>query len=278
MSAAPHYTLGATDAELRRLVALASHEEDRVMGACRRAGVEAGAVVADLGCGPLGALGALARVVGPGGTVIGVDASAQALEKARVLLADTPNVRLVQADVSELSPEDLGVASIDAAYSRLMLLHQPDPARVLARLSALLRPAGIVIAHEASDRPAHAPASEPHAPAMTRVWELVIGAARARGARTDFGRRGRAYLEAAGFAVEHTRAYAVHYPPEVGFGIPRVALASLQPVIEAHKLASADEIAQLDAELQQMQERDDVQWVSSPLMFEWIAKLNGMNR
>ncbi|HKR67134.1 MAG TPA: methyltransferase domain-containing protein [Thermoanaerobaculia bacterium] len=264
---AAHYTLGATDAELRRLVALASHEEDRVVDACRRAGIGEGAVVADLGCGPLGALGALSRVVGDSGTVIGVDASAHALDKARVLLGDAPNVRLVQADVCELSMENL-----DAAYTRLMLLHQPDPARVLARVHAMLRPGGVFIAHEPSDQLVHAPASEPHVPAMTRVWELVIGAARSRGARTDFGRRGRVYLEAAGFEVEQTRAYAVHYPPEIGYEIPRVALASLRPVIEQHALATQDEVAQLDAELRAMQTRDDVQWVSSPLMFEWIAR------
>lgn len=257
-----HYTLGATDAELRRLVALASHEEDRVLDACRRAGVGEGAVVADFGCGPLGALGALARVAG---TVFGVDASAHALDKARVLLVDAPHVQFVHDDVAavELPP-------LDAAYSRLMLLHQPDPARVLARMASLLRPRGVLIAHEPSDLPAHAPASEPHVPAMTRVWELVIAAARARGARTDFGRRGREYLEAAGFAVEHSHAYVVHYPAEVGYEIPRVALESLRPVIAEHRLASEDEVAQLDAELRRP--REGVQWVSSPLMIEWIAR------
>lgn len=267
MSAATHYTLGATDAELRRLVALASHEEDRVIDACRRAGVGERSTVADLGCGPLGAIGALARVVGSSGTVIGVDASTQALEKARVLLAGTPNVRLMHGDASEVS-----LPPLDAAYCRLMLLHQPDPSRLLARIASLLGPGGVVIAHEPSDQPAGAPASEPHAPAMTRVWELVIAAARSRGARTDFGRRGRSYLEAAGFAVEHSRAYVVHYPPEIGYEIPRVALASLRPVIEERRLATAAEMEQLDAELQRMKERDDVQWVSSPLMFEWIGR------
>lgn len=269
MSALDHYTLGATDAELRRLIALASHEEDHVVAACWRAGVAEGMVVADLGCGPLGALGALARVVGSSGTVIGVDASAHALEKARALLGDTSNVRLMQGDVNEASRESLEVDAVDAVYSRLMLLHQPHPERVLARMSQLLRPGGVVIAHEPSDLPEHAPASEPDVPAMRRVWELVIGAARLRAAQTDFGRRGRAYLTAAGFDIRHSEAYSVHYPPEIGYEIPRVALMSLRPVIEG-RLASSDELAQLDVELQQMKHRD-VQWVSSPLMFEWIA-------
>ena len=51
MSALDHYTLGATDAELRRLIALASHEEDHVIAACRRAGVVEGMVVGILDAG-----------------------------------------------------------------------------------------------------------------------------------------------------------------------------------------------------------------------------------
>lgn len=263
----PHYSLGATDEEHRRLIHLASHEEDRVIDACRRAGIGEGATVIDAGCGPLGALAALARVVGESGTVIGVDANASALEKAHVL---APGVRVVCSDV-----HDVALVDVDLVYSRLMLLHQVEPSRTVRHLATLLRPGGVLIAHEPSDLPEGAPASEPHVEPMTRVWELVIGAARARGARTDFGRRGRAYLEAAGLTVTSNRAYVVHYPPEIGYDIPRVALHSLRPTLAEHGLASDEEIARLDRELAEAKHREDVQWVSSPLMLEWIATKPG---
>jgi ubiquinone/menaquinone biosynthesis C-methylase UbiE len=270
----PNYSLGGTDAEHRRLIDLASHEEHRVVEACRKAGIGEGATVLDLGCGPLGGLAALAGVAGTTGTVVGIDASAGALEKARSLLpaAAFPSVRFVQADVNEVSLEQLGVAGADLAYSRLMLLHQASPARVLRRMASLLRPGGAVIAHEPSDQLHHAPASEPHVPAMTRVWELVILAARARGATTDFGRRGRAYLEDAGFEVESQGAYFVHYPPAIGYEIPRIALQSLRPSIVEHALATGDELARLDEELAEAKQNSGVQWVSSPLMLEWIGR------
>lgn len=270
----PHYSLGATDAEHRRLIELASHEEHRVVEACRRAGIGERSRVLDLGCGPLGGLAALARVVGTEGTVIGIDASAGALEKARSILprADFSHVRFLQADVNEVAPEQLGIDGADLAYSRLMLLHQASPARTLRRIATLLRPGGVVIAHEPSDQTLHAPASEPHVPAMTHVWELVIAAARARGARTDFGRRGRAYLEDAGFEVESQSAYVVHYPPAIGYDIPRIALHSLRPALAEHDLADEKEIAHLDRELEAAKHRSGVQWVSSPLMLEWIAR------
>ncbi|MCU1227667.1 MAG: SAM-dependent methyltransferase [Acidobacteria bacterium] len=268
-----HYSLGSTDAEHRRLIQLASHEEDRVIDACRRANVGPNAVAIDLGCGPLGALAALANVVGSEGTVVGVDASGAALARARTLVASRfPQIRLIEADAGNVTARELGIEVADLAYSRLMLLHQPDPAATLANVARLLRSRGVFIAHEASDLPMHAPGSEPFVPAMTRVWELVIAAARARGARTDFARRGRAYLEDAGLRVDGTRAYAVHYPPNVGFEIPRVALQSLRPTLAQYALASEDEIAHLDRELEEAQRRTDVQWVSSPLMIEWIAR------
>jgi SAM-dependent methyltransferase len=277
MSMSPHYSLGASDPELRRLIALATHEEDHVADACRRAGVSEGAVIADLGCGPLGALVALARVVGPHGRVIGVDASERALERARAITSALPQVRLLHADVNRIERLELAPDGLDAAYSRLMLLHQGDPANVLARVRSLLRPGGVFIAHEPSDQLRHAPACEPDLPAITRVWELVIAAAQRRGATTDFGRCGRAYLEAAGFTVEHTRAYAVHYAPEVGLEIPRVALASLRPVIEEHQLASDAEVVTLSETLEQAKGNSGLQWVSSPVMFEWIARAPQVN-
>lgn len=267
----PHYSLGATDAEHRRLVQLASHEEDRVADACRRAGIGAGATVLDLGCGPLGAIAALAGVVGSEGRVLGIDGSAAALEKARRFVR-FPGVRFVQADVNDVSREQLGIEAADLAYCRLVLLHQADPACTVRNMVTLLRPGGMLIAHEASDLPMHTPASEPPVAAMTRVWELVIAGARARGARTDFARNGCAYLEQAGLTVESHRMYAVHYPPEIGYDIPRVALQSLRPTIAEHGLASDDEILRLDEELDNAKRRTDVQWVSSPTMFEWIGR------
>jgi SAM-dependent methyltransferase len=269
-----HYTLGSSDAEHRRLVRLAAHEDDRVIDACRRAGIANGAVAVDLGCGPLGALAALAEVVGRDGVVIGVDASSAALSRARSLLGERfPQIRFVEADVNRVTPRDLGIDAADLVYSRLMLLHQAAPGETIANAARLLREGGVLIAHEPSDLAMHAPASEPHVPAMTRVWELVIAAARACGATTDFGRRGRAYLDGAGLTVESSRAYVVHYPPEIGFDIPRVALQSLRPVLAQHSLADDDEIARLDRQLEDAKASTNVQWVSSPLMIEWIATL-----
>jgi SAM-dependent methyltransferase len=270
---ATHYAFEPGDDEHRRLIALANAEAGHVVEACARAGVGRGATVLDLGCGPLGAVAALAGVVGESGMVVGVDVSEAALQRARAMMPvrEFPSVRFVQSDVHALTPDMLGVRA-DLAYCRLFLLHQSDPAVTLRHAATFLRKGGALVAHDASDLPIGAPASEPHVPAMTRVWELVIAAAHARGATTDFGRRGRHYLEAAGLRVESSRAYTVHYPPAVGYEIPRVALHSMQPTLLGCGLSDEDEIAQLDRDLQEAKTSTGVAWVSSPAMFEWIGR------
>jgi trans-aconitate methyltransferase len=126
VNALSHYSLAASDEEHRRLIALATAEEDRVRDACARAGIGSGHHVVDLGCGPLGALHALASVVGPEGRVVGIDASAAALDKARSLLQHKQSVRFVHADVNAIASSDLPVADADLVFSRLFLLHQHD--------------------------------------------------------------------------------------------------------------------------------------------------------
>ena len=80
------------------------------------------------------------------------------------------------------------------------------------------------------------------------------------------------YLEEAGFVVESHRAYVVHYPPDIGYDIPRVALQSLRPTIAQYGLADEEELARLDREIDEARRASEVQWVSSPLMFEWIGR------
>src|SRR5437899_2002172 len=83
-------------------------------------------------------------------TVVGVDMDEGALGRARTILdqAGRENVRLVHADINAESSEELQrLGPFDAAYCRLFLFHQQDPAATLRRMAALLRPGGHIVAH-----------------------------------------------------------------------------------------------------------------------------------
>lgn len=95
--------------------------------------------VLDIGCGAGDTLLDLARAVGPGGAVLGVDISGPMLEVARRRTADLPNVACLQADAQAHPFEP---AAFDAAYSRFGVMFFPDPAAAFANIRRALKPGG----------------------------------------------------------------------------------------------------------------------------------------
>lgn len=98
----------------------------------------AGGVALDAACGTGRALPLLRRAVGPAGTVVGVDVTAEMLGEAtrlgRRAVAD-----LVLGDVGRLALAD---RSVDAVLAAGMLPHVNGPAGGLAELARVTRPGG----------------------------------------------------------------------------------------------------------------------------------------
>jgi ubiquinone/menaquinone biosynthesis C-methylase UbiE len=89
---------------------------------------------ADIGCGS----GRWAKVTAPlVGKLKLIDASRQALDVARLNLADTPNVSFIEASVGSLPFED---QSLDFAYSLGVLHHVPDTQAALKEIARVLKP------------------------------------------------------------------------------------------------------------------------------------------
>lgn len=101
--------------------------------ACQRAGLGPGGRAIDVGCGPCGALPALAELVGSEGRVVGLDASGEALAVARTILDQLgcTNVTLVRGELDSVSVSDLcPPGPFDLAYVRRL---PEDLTRKLAR-------------------------------------------------------------------------------------------------------------------------------------------------
>jgi SAM-dependent methyltransferase len=140
------YILGHDPGELDRLIAQASFFGDLTEEVLRRAGVGPGMRVVDLGCGTGDVSFLAARLVGPAGTVIGVDRSAEAVAVAerRAAGAGLDNVSFVVQDLSELNL----TAPADALVGRLVLMYLADPAATVRRLLEQLQPGGVVAFQE----------------------------------------------------------------------------------------------------------------------------------
>lgn len=105
------------------------------------AGVAPGDVVLDLGCGAGVDLLVAAGRVGPSGRVIGVDMTAEMVDRAR---ANVARVGAANVEVRLGIIEDLPVASgsVDWVISNCVINLSPEKDRVFAEIARVLRPGG----------------------------------------------------------------------------------------------------------------------------------------
>ena len=101
------------------------------------AGIRPGMRVLDLGCGAGDSTFVAADLVGPGGSVVGLDHSPDALARARLRAGQRglAQVQFIEGDIHDPAPG----GPFDAIVERLALWQLPDPAEVLPRQATLRR-------------------------------------------------------------------------------------------------------------------------------------------
>lgn len=102
-------------------------------------GIDPGAIVLDLGCGPGADLPAFAEAVGAHGTVIGLDHDSDAVDQARDRTSTRPNVSVRHADIHATN---LAARSVDRIHTDRVLQHVTDPAAVLREAHRVLKTSG----------------------------------------------------------------------------------------------------------------------------------------
>ena len=139
----------ATDREEeeRRLVAQSRLFEPMTEELLRQAGLGPGMHVVDLGSGAGDTAILAARLVGPAGSVFGVERSPEQAAMARRRVADLglDNVTFVEGDVAAFGDLlDGRAAPVDAVIGRLILMWVPDRAAVLRTCAERLAPGALV--------------------------------------------------------------------------------------------------------------------------------------
>ena len=156
------YPLGHSEHEQQRLMNQGRFFGDLTERLFRDAGIGPGKCVLDLGCGVGDVSLIAASLVGPAGSVIGIDRAPEALETAtrRVRQAGLTNVRFIQHDLNNLEALAFD-APLDAVIGRMVLMYLPQPARVLRGLRRWIRKGGVVAMQEMD---VHSPKAEPRCP------------------------------------------------------------------------------------------------------------------
>ncbi len=268
MTVTSTYLLDYLPLEVDRLVAMAQTLAPEVRSVAERAGLRPGGRAIDVGCGPVGALLALREVVGPDGAVVGVDANTAALDTARELLdrVGFSDVDLVAGDVNAIDIDALGGEAFDLSFSRLMLMHQPDPAETLSLMGSLVRPGGAVVAFDML-RP---PLVDPPCGALDRAWELLSAGMRRLGAHPDTSQRYAQLAGAAGLEVVSQRGVFFPVPPIAAIGETTGLLRAAAATLTSSELATPEDIELILHELQAAS--DGLEFATTPLAIELIAR------
>jgi ubiquinone/menaquinone biosynthesis C-methylase UbiE len=225
------YVLGHADVEVQRLLLQGRLYNDYTEHALRLAGLRPGMRVLDVGCGPGDVSFIAARLVGPTGTVLGVDAAPEMIELARARAAEQglSAAHFMQTAIDAIALDE----PVDAVIGRLILMHLPDPAATLRQLSSFVRPGGVVAF---SENDIAETSSIPDLPLFRQVTAGIVRAFEAMGLSARFG------------TTLHT-VFA-----DAGLGAPHLTLGTpIGTAADTHILAYAAEVWRLVSPIAQQQ-------------------------
>lgn len=233
------YVLGNQAEELERLDRQAQAIEPPTRLLLQAAGLAKGMRVLDLGTG-LGHVARLAgELVGPTGSVTGLDQSQDVLAAARdrTERGGMAHVDFVDGDVTTWR----SVEPFDVVVGRLLLFHVADPAAVARHHIANLRRGGLFVA---IDFDLGGVRAEPPVSLVNEGVDWVEAAFRAAGAWPRIGARLSVLLDEAGFNRVSTFGVQAYFPPSDPSGIAMLAgvVRSLAPAIIRHGIATAEQL------------------------------------
>ncbi|MCW5696209.1 MAG: methyltransferase domain-containing protein [Bauldia sp.] len=232
------YVLGHTDGELGRLERQAAIFSEATEDVLRRAGIGPGMKVLDVGCGVGDVSMIAAALVGPGGSVVGIDQAAEGLGLAtrRAEAAGFDWLGFRQADVHAID----GSESFDAVVGRFILMHLPDRAAGLRGITRAVRPGGVVAFIEMDITSA---TSQPPFPLLTRCMDWIIDLYAEVGVEAEMGSKLYGTFRAAGLTptmVGNTRVEAG--PDALAYDYVAESIRSLAPLLERRGIATAAEM------------------------------------
>jgi SAM-dependent methyltransferase len=271
------YVLGTGEDELARLGLQHRLWSDAAHSAWRDAGVAPGQRVLDVGCGPGYAAFDLAQIVGAGGAVVGVDESERFIGwmNAQAVARGLPTCSGIAGDVQDLGavltraghagPAD----AFDLAYARWLLCFVPAPRRVVAGVTAALRPGGRFVVHDYFNYTSMTMA--PRRASHDRAVAATAASWRARGGDPDVAGTLPRMLEEAGMRVTAVRVHQrVARGSDSMFAWPDVWWRTYAPKLVAMGLLTRQDQDELFRDLDEARDSTS-DYIVVPPVFEIIA-------
>ncbi len=234
------YVMGHGPSEVRRLISQAEILRPITTRLLEATNIQPGMRVLDLGCGAGDVSMLAAEMVGPSGTVVGIDQSSTVLITARerAEAAGLRNVEFLETSVESFDQPQ----SYDLAVGRYVLMHQADPTAFLKAAANMVRSGGSLALHEIFPRSGQY--SDPPIAEYELALELAFKALRAGAPHAAVGTRLAAHFSEAGLPQPHLTS---EIPIDCGETSPFYAwlsdsLRSLLPQIAKHGIMDVDSI------------------------------------
>ena len=266
MSEVDPYFLGYRQAEQERLGRQAQELAADSTWLFDQLGATVGWRVVELGCGPQGCLGLLAGRVGQAGRVVGVERSAEQVERARRFIAER---HLTNVEVLHEDGRGTGLPgqSFDLATARLVLVNVPQPLGLVQEMVRLVRPGGLVALHEAESTTQRC---DPPHPAQTRLLELLNTSAAMDGIDRTIGSKVPRLMREAGVTDIRVQPWVHAYP--VGHGRRMLLLDFVENArvrLLEQQLIGEAELTELTALLKRHLEDPETLVLSSVFVQAW---------
>jgi ubiquinone/menaquinone biosynthesis C-methylase UbiE len=234
-----------------------------------RAGVTSGLRCLDVGCGGGDVTFDLASLVGPTGSVVGIDVDATKIGLARsdAEQAEVGNVELRVGDLAD----GLGDAEYDVVYARFVLTHLRDPAAGLAGMVAALVPGGRLVVEDIDFRGSFC---HPVHPSFERYNEIYTLTALAGGGDPHIATALPLMLTDAG--LERVQPLVVQ-PASMDGDVkllPPLTLENIKDPAVRHGVATAEEVDRLVEDLYAVA-ADPRTFVGNPRMVQVVGEKPG---
>lgn len=215
------YALELSESELARYRFMAEEARAAEADLWTQAGIEPGARVADVGCGPGAVLALLAETVGANGHVSGVDGDQQAIAAAETALGGLPNVDL---SVGRADATGLEAGTYDVVMLRHVLAHNGGSEQAIVdHVATLVRPGGCVYIVDVDVSMLRV---RPEPEDLSDINDRYVEFLRKRGNDPQVGLRLGELVRAAGLEVLDLRGWFTILPIPAGVRPPAVAAAA----------------------------------------------------
>ncbi len=266
----PHYVLGRSGSESQRLIRQSGFLQPFTERVFKRAGIAEARRVLDLGCGAGDVSFLAAGLVGPSGSVVGIDRDpgVLALARERAGQLGATNVSFEECPIAEFT----ATGPFDAVVGRFVLIYQPDPVETLTHFRGLLRDGGILAVIEPDM--SVGVRTWPHVPLWHQASDWIRETFRRGGVHHDIGARLYPLLRRAGFPGPTVRQDILVGGGEALRPIYEHCtdmIRSLLPRMEQFGIATAEEV-QVDTLAERLERETEAagsQVAYAPVMGAW---------